>query len=109
MVGPSGAVDAVDVSGPMIDELRRQALDLSRLSAHRADVMAWHGNGYDVVISALGIFFLPDMTAGTERLVGMARPGGRVGFTIWRGEAMVAAGKSTLAPRRPPSPRRSMT
>ncbi|MQA07415.1 MAG: methyltransferase domain-containing protein [Pseudonocardiaceae bacterium] len=93
MVGRSGSVDAVDVSGPMVDELRRRASDLPRLGAHCADVMAWDGDGYDVVISALGIFFLPDMTAGTERLVGMARPGGRVGFTIWRGEAMVAAGK----------------
>jgi hypothetical protein len=33
------------------------------------------------------------MTAGTERLVAAARDGGRVVFTIWRGDAMAAAGR----------------
>lgn len=46
-----------------------------------------------VVQSGLGIFFLPDMTAGTEGLIAMARPGGRVAFAIWRGDAMAAAGR----------------
>jgi hypothetical protein len=45
------------------------------------------------VQSALGIFFFPDMTVGTEHLIGLARPGGRVAFTIWRGDAMAAAGR----------------
>ncbi len=93
LVGPGGVVDAVDVSGPMIEELRRQASDLPQLRAHHADVTTWEGGSYDVVQSALGIFFFPDMTAGTDRLIGLARPGGRVAFTIWRGEAMAAAGR----------------
>jgi trans-aconitate methyltransferase len=92
-VGPDGLVDAVDLSGPMVGELRRLAAGLPQLRAHQADVTTWHGDGYDVVQSALGIFFFPDMTAGTERLIGLARPGGRAVFTIWRGEAMVAAGR----------------
>jgi trans-aconitate methyltransferase len=93
LVGPDGVVDAVDVSAPMIGELVRLSTGLPQLRAHQADVSTWDTGGYDVVQSALGIFFLPDMTAGTDRLIGLARPGGRVVFTIWRGDAMAAAGR----------------
>ncbi|MEU4745531.1 class I SAM-dependent methyltransferase [Actinosynnema sp. NPDC023658] len=92
-VGPGGLVDAVDRSGPMVEELRRHASGLPQLHAHQADVTTWDGAGYDVVVSALGIFFLPDMAAGAERLIGAAREGGRVVFTIWRRGAMAAAGR----------------
>ncbi|MBB4932932.1 SAM-dependent methyltransferase [Lipingzhangella halophila] len=96
LVGANGLVDAVDVSGPMITELRARAAQLPQLRAHHRDITAWDGGdptGYDVVQSGLGIFFLPDMTAGTESLVAMARPGGRAAFAIWRGDAMAAAGR----------------
>ncbi|MQA07875.1 MAG: methyltransferase domain-containing protein [Pseudonocardiaceae bacterium] len=92
-VGRDGVVDAVDVSASMVSELRRLAGELPQLRACQEDVTAWQGAGYDVVQSALGIFFFPDMAAGTRRLIGMARPGGRVVFTIWRGDAMAAAGR----------------
>lgn len=93
LVGADGAVDAVDMSRPMIDELRRQSRGRPQLRAHQADVTAWDADSYDLVECALGIFFFPDMAAGTERLIAMARPGGRVALTIWRGEAMQAAGR----------------
>ncbi|MET9224674.1 methyltransferase domain-containing protein [Lentzea sp. NPDC003310] len=93
LVGVDGHVDAVDMSGPMVDELRRLSTDLPQLHAHQADVTTWPGEGYDVVQSALGIFFFPDMTAGTDHLISRARPGGRAVFTIWRGESMAAAGR----------------
>ncbi|GAA3661116.1 methyltransferase family protein [Lentzea atacamensis] len=111
-VGPSGHVDAVDLSGPMIDELRRRSGDLPQLQAHQADVTTWATGGYDVVQSALGIFFFPDMTAGTDHLISRTRPGGRVVFTIWRGDSMAAARRHlrpaiaevTNAPPVPPRP-----
>ncbi|GAB3768950.1 class I SAM-dependent methyltransferase [Microlunatus parietis] len=90
-VGTDGSVDAVDVSPPMIDIVHAAALP--QLHGHVADVVGWTGHGYDVVQAALGIFFFPDMEAGTRRLIGMARPGGRVGFTIWRRGAMEAPGE----------------
>ncbi len=93
LVGANGHVDAVDMSGPMVDELRRLSADLPQLHAHQADVTTWQGESYDVVQSALGIFFFPDMTAGTDHLISLAKPGGRVVFTIWRGESMAAAGR----------------
>ncbi|QXV55918.1 class I SAM-dependent methyltransferase [Amycolatopsis sp. TNS106] len=92
-VGATGVVDAIDLSGPMIGELRRLSAGLPQLRAHEADATAWGTSDYDVVQSALGIFFFPDMTGGTERLVGRARSGGRAVFTIWRGGSMVTAGR----------------
>ncbi|WP_434444074.1 class I SAM-dependent methyltransferase [Lentzea sp. E54] len=93
LVGPAGLVDAVDLSAPMVEELRRLSADIPVLHAHQADVTTWEPDGYDVVQSALGIFFFPDMTAGTEHLISRARPGGRVVFTIWRGDSMAVAGR----------------
>ncbi|SES08423.1 Methyltransferase domain-containing protein [Lentzea xinjiangensis] len=93
LVGPDGLVDAVDMSAPMVDELRRLSAGLPQLRAHAADVTTWTAESYDVVQSALGIFFFPDMTAGTDHLVSLLRPGGRAVFTIWRGESMAAAGR----------------
>ncbi|SDJ41865.1 Methyltransferase domain-containing protein [Lentzea albidocapillata subsp. violacea] len=111
LVGHDGHVDAVDMSGPMIDQLRRLSADLPQLRAHQADVTAWTAESYDVVQSALGIFFFPDMTAGTDHLISRARPGGRAVFTIWRGESMAAAGRhlgraiAEVTNTPPPAPR----
>ncbi|BEL06812.1 hypothetical protein Q0Z83_050030 [Actinoplanes sichuanensis] len=91
-VGDRGLVDAVDRSPALIEDLRSRASGLTSLATHAADVTSWPGRGYDVVQAALGIFFFPDMAAGTEHLISRARPGGRAGFTIWRRDAMVAPG-----------------
>ncbi|NED97016.1 class I SAM-dependent methyltransferase [Phytoactinopolyspora alkaliphila] len=91
-VGPDGRVDAIDLSAPMIDELTSLAADLPQLHATHADATSWPTDGYDVVQCVLGIFFFPDMATGTDWLASRARPGGRVGLTIWRRGSMEAAG-----------------
>jgi SAM-dependent methyltransferase len=93
LVGAHGVVDAVDLSGPMVAELSRLSTDVPQVRAHTADVTKWEADAYDAVLCALGIFFFPDMTAGTDRLIGLTRPGGRVVFTIWHGESMQLAGR----------------
>lgn len=93
LVGPDGVVDAVDVSGSMAGELRRLAAGLPQLAVHQADVTEWPADGYDVVQCSLGIFFFPDITAGTEYLIARARPGGRVALTLWRAGAVEPAGR----------------
>lgn len=110
-VGPSGRVDAVDISEQMIQQLRQLAGALPQLRAHRADALTWPLRGYDVVQCALGIFFFPDMIAGTERLVEQTRPGGRVVLTIWRGAGMEVPGRhlgravAQVKGQLPPQPR----
>jgi len=108
LVGPSGRVDAVDLSSPLVDAVTRSGAELSQLSAHHADVTAWTGlhnridgedggRPYDLVQSVLGIFFFPDMAAGTEHLISLLRPGGRVALTIWRRGSMAEVGNRLAA------------
>lgn len=84
LVGVEGLVDAVDLAEPMIDRLRARAGErLPQLQAHVADVTLWEPTGYDLVQCVLGIFFFPDIEAGTRHLIARARPGGRVVLTVW--------------------------
>lgn len=92
-VGSRGEVDAVDLSGELIARLEEGARDLPQLRPHSADVLSWDRDDYDVVQCALGVFFFPDMTAGTDHLVSRARIGGRVGATIWRRGAVETAAR----------------
>ena len=46
------------------------------------DVTAWDGE-YDVVLCGFGVFFLPDMDADTDRLVGLLGRGGQFAMTCW--------------------------
>ncbi len=102
-VGPTGQVDAVDLSEPLVATVTAAAAELGQLTAYRADVLEWPGategqeaprevRSYDVVQCVLGIFFFADMPAGTGRLIGFLRPGGRAALTIWRRGAMAAVG-----------------
>lgn len=110
-VGPAGRVDAVDLSGALIDVLRQRASGYPQLHPHIGDVTAWPHDGYDLVQVVLGIFFFPDMTTGTDYLIGRVRPGGRAGFTIWRRGAVEIAGKhlgaavAAVTGAAPPPPR----
>jgi len=92
-VGPGGHVDAVDASAALIERLRRHATDRPQLHPAVADVTSWPEQGYDLVQCVLGVFFLPKMTADSARLAELARPGGRVAFTIWRSGAVAEAGR----------------
>ena len=103
LVGSTGHVDAVDLSAPLVTTVATAAAELGQLTAYRADVLEWPGapdregapgevGRYDVVQCVLGIFFFADMSAGTERLIGFLRPGGRAALTIWRRGAMTAIG-----------------
>ena len=84
LVGVGGLVDAVDLAEPMIERVRARAGDrMPQLHAHVGDVTQWEPTGYDLVQCVLGIFFFPDVEAGTRHLIERARPGGRVVFTVW--------------------------
>lgn len=96
-VGPTGLVDAVDLSDAMTAVTGRLTADLPHLRVHTADVTTWQPDGYDVVQCVLGAFFFPDMDAGTEWLVGRARPGGRVAVAIWQRDALTTAGEALVA------------
>ncbi|WP_132880215.1 class I SAM-dependent methyltransferase [Tamaricihabitans halophyticus] len=86
-VGPSGWVDAVDLSEQLIAEGRVRAAEarLRNLRFVRADITEWLpvANPYDVVQCGFGVFFLPEMDTDCQRLVRLLRPGGRFALTSW--------------------------
>ncbi|ANJ28165.1 class I SAM-dependent methyltransferase [Agromyces aureus] len=92
LVGPTGVVDAVDLSETMIELARerveREAGQLPQLRLHAADVLEWEPTGYDLVQCVLGVFFFPDADAGAQRLVERAKPGGRFAVTLWAPTAL---------------------
>lgn len=86
-VAPHGTVDAVDLAEPLLHlgRARTAARGLTTVRFAHGDVLNWpapHG-GYDAVVCSLGVFFFPDMAAGTERLSRLLRPGGRLTATVW--------------------------
>ena len=100
-VGPTGLVDAVDVSSAAAAVAARTARTLPgglpHLRVHVADVTTWPGRDYDLVQCVLGVFFLPDPEGGTEHIVSRARPDGRVAVTVWRRAALQTAGAALVA------------
>ena len=88
-VGPGGLVDAVDLSERLLHQgrLRAAAAGLSQLRFVQADVSAWRpldDTPYDVVQCVFGVFFLPDLDAAAEHLIGLLRPGGRLVVATWQ-------------------------
>ncbi|WP_168200545.1 class I SAM-dependent methyltransferase [Allokutzneria sp. NRRL B-24872] len=86
-VGPTGAVDGVDLSTELLDHARtvaaRQGLANARFI--EADITEYSAERpYDVVQSVFGVFFLqPDMNGAATRLLDLLRPGGRFAATVW--------------------------
>jgi ubiquinone/menaquinone biosynthesis C-methylase UbiE len=89
-VGPSGRVDAVDLADALLEEGRAAALAMPQVRFVKADVRDWRAPaGYDLVQSGFGVFFLPDMDAGSKTLLGLLRDGGRFVVQTWRQAALV--------------------
>lgn len=82
-VGAQGHVDAVDIADGLLGRARHLGADLPQLHVHLADVTAWTAKPYDALLCQFGVFFLPDMDAGSAHLVGLVRPGGRAVVTTW--------------------------
>jgi SAM-dependent methyltransferase len=102
-VGPDGRVDAIDLAERLLEQGRVNAAGLPQLHFTHADATTWPHRDYDVVQCVFGVFFLPDMDAGSARLVSLLRPGGQFVVTTWGdkaispvpeilGEAVVAEG-----------------
>ncbi|SDD16822.1 class I SAM-dependent methyltransferase [Actinokineospora iranica] len=88
-VGPTGRVDAIDLADKLLAVGRSRAEGLPWLTFHHGDVTTWSGGPYDLVQCVLGVFFLPDMDAGSRALISRLRPGGRFAATVWRKEAIL--------------------
>ena len=86
-VGPSGKVVAVDLADNLLALARAKAdrHGVGNLETRHGDVEAldYAPGSFDAVIIVFGVFFLPDMAAGTAALWRLVAPGGQLAVTTW--------------------------
>ncbi len=91
-VGPTGRVDAVDLAPAMVRLTGEEAASrgLAQVRVGVADVSSpeecplVEAGAYDVVVSSLVLFFLPDPAAALRRWRPLLAGGGRLGFSTFR-------------------------
>lgn len=88
IVGPTGSVLGVDVSGPMLEHareaVRAESLDNVRFEQADAQIAPLPDRAKDLLFSRFGVMFFSDPEAAFINLRGALRPGGRMSFVCWR-------------------------
>ncbi|MEW2630994.1 class I SAM-dependent methyltransferase [Streptomyces sp. NPDC048389] len=110
-VSPHGVIDAVDLVESSLERGRAKAAirGLSNVRFVHGDVLEWPAppGGYDAVVCSLGISSFPDVAAGTERLLRLVRPGGRLAVAVWAQgafESLAELMHRAVVPERPRLP-----
>ena len=86
MVGPSGHVLGIDISGPMLARARQTApagLPVDFVLAD-ATVYPFDPAGLDLVVSRFGVMFFADPALSFGNLRRALKPSGRLAFACWR-------------------------
>jgi len=85
-VGPGGAVEAIDISAPMLAEGKRraQAAGIANVAWRQADAATAGLGAYGLLTSAFGLMFFGDPVAAFANLRRAAGPGARMAFVCWR-------------------------
>jgi len=86
LVGPTGHVTGLDVSGPMIELARKRSVGMSNLDWLRADAAAhdFPPASADLLFSRFGVMFFGEPVTAFVNLRRALRPGGRLVFACWR-------------------------
>ncbi|HEY5953697.1 MAG TPA: methyltransferase domain-containing protein [Terrimicrobiaceae bacterium] len=87
MTGPKGRVVGVDISDEMIERARRRAAELNtaNVSFQRSDAekLPLEDESFDVVLSALGLMYVPDPTLAVAEMHRTLKPGGIAAAVVW--------------------------
>jgi SAM-dependent methyltransferase len=85
-VGPSGRVDAVDISDEMLRLARARVADrgLGNVTFHNAgaEALPLPQHSADAVLAGLSLMFVPDRAAAAREIARVLRPGGRLVATF---------------------------
>lgn len=106
-VRAGAVVSASDLAPALVDTARQLAADEGlELTLEVADCedLPYEDASFDVVSSSVGIIFAPDHPQVASELGRVCRPGGRIGFTAWRGESGVGDIFRAMSPFAPPPP-----
>lgn len=109
-VGQAGAIDALDISGPMLAEGRRRAKQagIRNVEWRQEDAASSSLNGYDLLTSMFGLMFFGDPVAAFEHMRSAANHGARMSFVCWRTLAenpWIDVPMSAVAAHLPPRPK----
>lgn len=85
-VGPTGAVEALDISGPMLAEAenRANAAGIDNIEWRQADAGTAPLHEYDLLTSMFGLMFFGDAVAAFSHMRSAAKAGARMSFVCWR-------------------------
>jgi ubiquinone/menaquinone biosynthesis C-methylase UbiE len=87
MVGPTGRVIGVDISGEMVERAKRRATELAiaNVSFERsgAEELPLEDNSFDIVLSALGLMYVPDPALAVSEMYRTLKPGGTAAAAVW--------------------------
>ncbi|MGH6988231.1 MAG: class I SAM-dependent methyltransferase, partial [Caulobacteraceae bacterium] len=87
-LGPKGAVQAVDISGPMLAVARARPRGPGQASIEfvQGDAQVFHfeGGAADGAFSRFGVMFYADPVAAFANVRGGLKRGGRLAFVCWR-------------------------
>lgn len=87
-VGPSGRVDGLDISQPMLSHAQSRVNELGlenvRFKQGDAQVETLERASYDFVVSRFGIMFFENPVAAFSNLKSALKPGGALTFICWR-------------------------
>ncbi|KWT97529.1 MULTISPECIES: methyltransferase domain-containing protein [unclassified Variovorax] len=86
-VGPQGRVLGTDLSDHMVDAARQRAAQrgLVQLGFARMDAeqLALPDGGFDLVLCALGLMYVPEPAQALREMRRVLRPGGRLALAVW--------------------------
>lgn len=87
-VGPTGHVEATDLSRVMVELLEARCSELGlagSVTARRmgAEELDFGDGEFDVALSALGLMYVPDPRAAVAEMYRVLRPGGRAVAAVW--------------------------
>jgi SAM-dependent methyltransferase len=108
-VGPSGSVEALDISAPMLAEAKRRAsaAGLANVEWRQRDAATAPLHPYDLLTSMFGLMFFGDPVAAFAHMRGAAKPGARMSFVCWRTLAenpWMEVPMGAVSPHLPPRP-----
>lgn len=85
LVGPGGALVASDVAPAMVALVKEKLVGRPQATAEVVDAEAIPGpaEAYDVVLSRMGLMFVPDPLRALQEVRRVLRPGGRLATAVW--------------------------
>ena len=87
MVGSTGEVTGVDISGQMIESARQRAAELgfSNVAFERsgAEELPFEPATFDVALCALGLMYVPDPVLAAAEMHRTLKPGGSAAAAVW--------------------------